>query len=98
MRRWIVALALFCSALTGLASPPAGFGKRMGFPFAGVAEAATDRMAQMSKRRDQVPPDDDDDSDDENLPPADDENPPPADEEQSDDENDNSNDNADDNE
>jgi hypothetical protein len=90
MRRWIVALALFCSALTGLASPPAGFGKRMGFPFAGVAEAATDRMAQMSKRRDQVPPDDDDDSDDENL--------PPADEEQSDDENDNSNDNAGDDE
>ena len=90
MRRWIVALALFCSALTGLASPPAGFGKRMGFPFAGVAEAATDRMAQMSKRRDQVPPDDDDDSDDENL--------PPADEEQSDDENDNNNDNAGDDE
>ena len=90
MRRWIVALALFCSALTGLASPPAGFGKRMGFPFAGVAEAATDRMAQMSKRRDQVPPDDDDDSDDENL--------PPADEEQSDDENDNSNDDAGDDE
>lgn len=87
MRRWILALALFCSALTGLPSPPSGFGKWLGFPFAGTAEAAGDRMAQMSKRRDQVPPNDDDNED---------ENPSPADGDNSDDENEDAEDNEED--
>jgi hypothetical protein len=87
MRRWILTLTLFCSALTGLPSPPPGFGKWLGFPFAGRAEAAGDRTAQMSKRRDQVPPNDDDNED---------ENPPAADDDKSEDENDEAEDNEED--
>ena len=92
MRRWILALTLFCLALTGLTSPPPGLGKWTCFLFAGTAQAAGERTAQMSKRRDQKQPDEDD---------SEDENPPPADDENSDDENDeneDSDDNADDNE
>jgi hypothetical protein len=72
MRRWVLAVTLFCSALTALGSAPPRFAKWMGFDFVGKAEAAGDRLAQMSKRRDQVPPAEDD-SEDENPPPADDE-------------------------
>ena len=86
MRRWILALTLLCSALTALASATPRLGKWMTFDFVGKAEAAGDRLAQMSKRRDQKQPTDDD-SEDEN-PPADDEDDENDDEEEESDDND----------
>ncbi|HEV1999005.1 MAG TPA: hypothetical protein VGQ97_00765 [Xanthobacteraceae bacterium] len=64
MRRWIVALPLLCMALAALMWAPAR-GVKSDFHFVAAAQAAGERTAQMSKRRDQKQPDEDD-SEDEN--------------------------------